>query len=119
VVTNKKNVPHAVLIRAVEPLQGIEMMLERTKKTKLDFTLTKGPGNVSKALGIATHHTGSDLSGDEIFIADDSFKVSKKDIIATARIGVDYAGEDAKLLYRFIMKGNRYVSGKKIFNVKI
>jgi DNA-3-methyladenine glycosylase len=119
VVTNKKDVPHAVLIRAVEPLQGIDDMLIRTRKKKLDFTLTKGPGNVSKALGITTHHTGNDLFADEIFIADDGFKLSKKDIIATPRIGVDYAGEDAKLLYRFIIKENKYVSGKKTKNVKI
>ncbi len=113
VVTNKKDVPHAILIRAVEPLEGIDEMLRRTRKIKLDNTLTKGPGNVSKALGITTHHTGSDLFADEIFIADDDFKINKKNIIATPRIGVDYAGEDAKLLYRFIVKGNGYVSGKK------
>lgn len=119
VVTNKKDVPHAVLIRAVEPLQGIDDMLIRTGKKKLDFTLTKGPGNVSKALGISTPHTGKDLFADEIFIADDGFKLSKKNISATPRIGVDYAGEDAKLLYRFIIKENKYVSGKKNKNVKI
>ena len=113
VVTNKKDVPHAILIRAIEPLEGIDEMLRRTRKTKLDYTLTKGPGNVSKALGITTHHTGSDLFADEIFIADDGFKINKKNIITTPRIGVDYAGEDAKLPYRFIVKGNEYVSGKK------
>ena len=113
VVTNKKDVPHAILIRAVEPLEGIDEMLRRTKKIKLDDTLTKGPGNVSKALGITAHHTGIDLFADEIFIGDDGFKINKKNIIATPRIGVDYAGEDAKLLYRFILKGNVYVSGKK------
>jgi DNA-3-methyladenine glycosylase len=119
VVTNKKDVPHAVLIRAVEPLKGIDTMLERTNKKKLDFTLTKGPGNVSRALGISKHHTGSDLLDDEIFIADDGFKLPKKDIISTPRIGVDYAGEDAKLLYRFIIQGNKYVSGKNNDNLKI
>ncbi|HLK29853.1 MAG TPA: DNA-3-methyladenine glycosylase [Puia sp.] len=113
VVTNKKDVPHAILIRAVEPLNGIDEMLKRTKKKKLDFTLTKGPGNVSKALGISTDHTGSDLQSNEIFIADDGFKVSKKNILSTPRIGVDYAGEDAKLLYRFAVKNNAFVSGKK------
>ena len=113
IVTNKRDVPHAILIRAVEPLEGIDEMLRRTRKTKLDNTLTRGPGNVSKALGITTHHTGSDLFADEIFIGDDGFKINKKNILATPRIGVDYAGEDAKLLYRFIVKGNGYVSGKK------
>jgi DNA-3-methyladenine glycosylase len=113
VVTNKKDVPHAVLIRAVDPIHGIHTMLERTGKKSADYTLTKGPGNVSKALGIHTKHTGFNLLEDEIYIATDDFVVSKKDIIATPRIGVDYAGEDAKLPYRFILKDNPYVSGKK------
>ena len=56
VVTNKQNVPDAVLIRAVEPLQGIDIMLQRTGKIKLDNTLTRGPGNVGKALGISKNH---------------------------------------------------------------
>jgi len=111
VVTNQKDLPHAVLIRALDPMQGITTMLERTGKKKLDYTLTKGPGNVSKALGIHTGHTGFSLLGDEIYIAEDDFTVAKKDIIATPRIGVDYAGEDARLPYRFILNDNPYVSG--------
>ena len=113
VVTNKKDVPHAILIRALEPLQGINTMLARTGKKKADYTLTKGPGNVSKALGISTGHTGCSLFSDEMYIASDDFAVAEKNIIATPRIGVDYAGEDAKLPYRFILKNNPYVSGKK------
>ena len=113
VVTNKKDIPHAILIRALEPVEGIDIMLQRTKKKKADFTLTRGPGNVTKALGIFTHHTGMSLMGDELFIADDGYKVIKKDILATRRIGVDYAGSDAELLYRFILKNNRYVSMMK------
>ena len=114
VVTNKKDVPHAVLIRAIDPIHGIHTMLERTGKKVADYTLTKGPGNVSKALGIYTKHTGFNLLDDDIYIASDDFVPNKKDIIATPRIGVDYAGEDAKLPYRFILKDNPYVSGKKI-----
>jgi DNA-3-methyladenine glycosylase (3mg) len=114
VVTNVADTPHAVLIRALEPLQGVETMLARTGKKVADYTLTKGPGNVSKALGIATSHTGWDLRSDELFIAADGCTPKAKDIIATPRIGVDYAGEDAKLPYRFILNGNPYVSGKKL-----
>ena len=110
VVTNKKNIPHAILIRALEPLEGIDTMLNRTRKSKLDFTLTRGPGNVSKALGLFTHHTGINLLQDEISVVDDGFKLSKKNIDMTKRIGVDYAEEDALLLYRFSVKGNKYVS---------
>jgi DNA-3-methyladenine glycosylase len=113
VVTNSKEIPHAILIRAIEPLEGVETMLVRTRKKKPDHTLTRGPGNVSKALGIFTKHTGLNLLGKEIYIAQDDFVVPKKDIIATPRIGVDYAGKDAALLYRFVLKGNPYVSGKK------
>jgi DNA-3-methyladenine glycosylase len=114
VVTNKKDVPHAVLIRALDPIHGINTMLARTGKRVADYTLTKGPGNVSKALGIYTKHTGFNLLEDEIYIASDDFVANKKDIIATPRIGVDYAGDDAKLPYRFILKDNPYVSGKKV-----
>jgi len=113
IVTNVEDTPHAVLIRAVEPMIGIDIMLERVGKQKADFTLTKGPGNVSKALGIYTHHSGLDLLQTDIFIADDGFKLKKPDIITTPRIGVDYAGDDAALPYRFIIKDNPYVSGKK------
>lgn len=113
VVTHVKDSPHAVLIRAVEPLVGIELMLQRTAKPKADFSLTKGPGNVSKALGISTQHTGLDLQEDLLFIVADDDEISQKKIIATPRIGVDYAGEDALLPYRFIVKDHPYVSGKK------
>lgn len=112
IVTNIKDVPHAILVRAVEPMEGIPAMLQRTGKKKLDYTLTRGPGNVSKALGIGTKHTGGSLLQDEIIIASDGFVPKKEDIAATPRIGVDYAGEDALLPYRFIIKGNKYVSGK-------
>lgn len=113
VVTNLTDVPHAVLVRALEPLHGIDDMLLRTGKKKVDFSLTRGPGNVSRALGINTRHTGADLTGNQLYIADDGFAVKRSDIIATPRIGVDYAGPDALLPYRFILRGNANVSGKK------
>jgi DNA-3-methyladenine glycosylase len=110
IVTNLNDMPHAVLIRAAEPIIGINTMLRRTHKKNLDNTLTSGPGNVSKALGIYTHHTGIDLKSKDFFIADDGLKVSKNNIIATPRIGVDYAAEDALLPYRFFIKGSKYVT---------
>ena len=111
VVTNNKDVPHAILIRAVEPLQGIEDMLIRTGKKKLDHTLTRGPGNVAKALGIAKLHSGINLMTDTIFIAEDDYILEEQMIGSSARIGVNYAGTDALLPYRFFIKGNEYVSG--------
>jgi len=111
VVTNKKEIPHAILIRGLEPVDGIDIMLRRTGKKKLDNTLTRGPGNLAKAMGLSTQHSGHVLSGDEIYIADDGFRPEKNAIAITTRIGVEYAAEDAKLLYRFIVEGNPYVSG--------
>ena len=112
VVCNVANTPQAVLIRALEPLFGIEDMLIRTNKKILDNTLTKGPGNVCKALGITTKHTGSSLLQEDIYIVDDGFIYDDSIIMTTPRIGIDYAGEHAQLPYRFIVKNNKYVSGK-------
>lgn len=111
VVTNKRETPHAVLVRALEPLEGIPVMLQRTGKKKPDHGLTRGPGNLSRALGLHTLHTGTSLLGEEIYIADDGWRPRRGDIIVTPRIGVDYAGEDAALPYRFYIRGNPYVSG--------
>lgn len=112
VVTNNEGTPHAILIRGAEPLQGIEHMLKRTGKLQLDATLTRGPGNVSKALGIFTKHSGYSLHSKEIFLADDGFRPGPGTLAYSPRIGVDYAAEDALLPYRLYIKGNKYVSGK-------
>nr|WP_214447792.1 DNA-3-methyladenine glycosylase [Flavihumibacter rivuli] len=112
IVTNLEDIPHAVLVRAIHPLEGIPVMLERMGKPKQDHTIGRGPGNLSKALGISTLHTGL-LLNNEIYIADDGYAVSADQLVATPRIGVDYAGEDAKLPYRFYLQGDPYVSGKK------
>ena len=89
-------------------------MLKRTGKKEPDLTLTKGPGNMSRALGISKIHSGFDLSGQELFVADDGFTYSANEIGASKRIGVDGAGEDALLPYRFYVKGNKYVSGSPV-----
>jgi DNA-3-methyladenine glycosylase len=113
VVTGKRDVPHAVLVRGLEPLEGIPVMLQRTGKDRPDHTLTRGPGNLAKAMGLQTLHTGASLMGGEVWIGDDGFRVRRGDVVATPRIGVDYAGEDAGLLYRFYIRGSPYVSGKR------
>lgn len=112
VVTNDKGIPHAILIRALEPVKGIDEMLRRTGKKKLDNTLTRGPGNLSKAMGITVANTGISLHSKELFIADDGLVLDKKSIIASPRIGVDYAGKHALWHYRFYIRGNPFVSGK-------
>ena len=111
VVTNKQNVPDAVLIRALEPIEGIPVMLERTGKPKLDNTLTKGPGNAAKALGISKNHSGLHLLGNKIFIADNNIFYADRDIGASKRIGIESAGAAAAYQYRFYVKGNKFVSG--------
>ncbi|MFI5152059.1 MAG: DNA-3-methyladenine glycosylase [Chitinophagales bacterium] len=111
VVTNKAEVPHAILVRALNPLSGIETMLKRTGKRTLDFQLTRGPGNLSKAMGLHTKYSGYSLLSDKIYIAEDDFILDPKEIVKTTRIGVDYAGRDASRKFRFIVKGNPYVSG--------
>jgi DNA-3-methyladenine glycosylase len=112
IVTNKEGTPDAVLIRGVEPIDGIDIMLKRTRKKKLDETLTRGPGNVGKAFGFHTSQCGLLLNSEELFIADDGLKLSKSMITTSPRIGVDYAGKHAELHYRFYVKGNKFVSGK-------
>lgn len=114
IVTNKKNKPDAVLIRGVEPLEGIDFMLQRCNKIKPDSSMGRGPGNVGKALGIFTAHTGTSLQTNNFFIADD--KTNNLNIMASKRIGVDYAGAHAKWLYRFFIKEHPQVS-KHIFNI--
>jgi DNA-3-methyladenine glycosylase len=110
VVTNKKNIPDAVLVRAVEPVQGVDIMLDRTGKRILDSTLTKGPGNAAKALGITKDYSGINLVKNEIYIFDDGFIVSDKLIGVSRRIGVESSGEASLLPYRFYVKGNKFVS---------
>jgi DNA-3-methyladenine glycosylase len=104
VVTNARDTPHAVLIRAIFPETGISEMLKRRHKTKADKTLSAGPGTVSQALGIQIRHTGSDLLGKTIWIEDHGFKVDPATVLNGPRVGVDYAGKDAKLPYRFRIK---------------
>lgn len=101
VVTNVRNTPHAVLIRAIQPLQGKDMILRRRGVAKADKKLCIGPGKVTQALGIDKKYNGLDLTGNKIWIEDQGIKINKKDILVGPRIGVDYAGEDAKLPYRF------------------
>ncbi len=98
VVTAEENTPHAILIRAIRPIQGIEMMLQRRKKQTPDETLTIGPGKTAAALGITCEHNGISFDTLPLLICD---APTASQIEASERIGVDYAGEDAKLLYRF------------------
>ena len=112
VVTNEKNIPHAILIRALDPVSGIEKMLERRKKKMPDHSLTKGPGSLSVAMGISVKHNHYSLLSNRLYIADDGFKVREKDMLVSPRIGVASSGDAAIYPYRFFLKGNPFVSGK-------
>jgi len=113
IVTNYKNVPHAVLVRAIKPVVGITTILERRNidpaKANINQVVSgkkkiaSGPGTVSQALGIRTEHSGLYLTGKTIWIEDKGIKINDKEIITGPRVGVDYAGDDAKLPYRFIV----------------
>ncbi len=113
VVTNKKEIPDAILIRAIEPLEGISSMLNRTGKKTLDYTLTRGPGNVAKALGINKKYSGVLLLENIISVyGDKKMILTDAEIGSSKRIGVDSAGDDSLLPYRFYLKANKFVSGQ-------
>lgn len=109
VVCNVKGKPDAVLIRGIEPVEGVNTMLQRFNKEKADSSIGRGPGNVSKALGISTQHTGLQLQSKQIWLAEDN-SPSPFNIMTSPRIGVDYAAEHAQWLYRFFMEGHPQVS---------
>lgn len=114
VVTNDIDVPDAVLLRAIEPLKGTDYMLIRTGKKVFDKTLTRGPGNVAKALGINKNFSGLQYGSTEINIYSDGLMVTEKETGTSRRIGIDGAGEDALLPYRFYIRENRFVSGRPV-----
>ncbi len=103
IVTNVEGVPDAVLIRGIIPTHGEELMLQRTTKPRLTAGMGIGPGKVSKLLGLTVADNGLSLQSDEVWLEDRHVTVEAKHIHAGPRIGVDYAGEDAKLPYRFFV----------------
>jgi DNA-3-methyladenine glycosylase len=110
VVTNRAGVADAVLIRALEPVEGIPEMILRRGNPVHHFHLTSGPGKLSRALGIDRSMNGKSLLDNEVWIEDCGNKIAPRSIVATPRIGIDYAGEDAALPWRFFLKDNRWVS---------
>ncbi|BAO55947.1 DNA-3-methyladenine glycosylase II [Nonlabens marinus S1-08] len=110
IITNTKDNADAILIRAVEPVEGIEIMQERRGK-ELDKTLTSGPGNFSKAFGLDRSHYGEDLTGNIVWIEESKeSNFRESDIIESKRIGIDYAEEDKDLPWRFYVNSSKFVS---------
>lgn len=112
VVTNDINVPEAVLIRSIWPTHGIDEILRRRGQVSLKQNTGMGPGNVSAALGIHYGQTGVDLTGDKIWIEDQGVEIPDQACLVGRRIGVDYAGNDASLPYRFQVKKPYYTEIK-------
>ena len=105
VVTNIEGVPHAVLIRAIFPTTGLDTIrARRNSGNKALQKICAGPGTVSSGLGIHYSHTGISLLDNKIWIEDKQVDIDEKQIITGPRVGVDYAGKDALLPYRFILK---------------
>ena len=108
VVANVENIPDAVLIRALEPTDGLDLMKKRRNKINLR-DLCSGPGKLAQAMNITKSHYGVDLCGDEIFIETTNIIPN---ITATKRINIDYAGDAANYLWRFVMTDSEFLSVK-------
>ncbi|MBN2301436.1 MAG: DNA-3-methyladenine glycosylase [Lentisphaerae bacterium] len=110
VVTNRDGIPHAILVRAIEPDRGVDIMLRRRNRNSVSPSLTAGPACLTQALGITTAHNGINLAGKIIWIEDLGIKLRKKYIIAGPRVGVSYAGKDAALPWRFKIRNSNWTS---------
>lgn len=113
IVSSVEDEPHAVLVRAVEPLIGSDIMELRRNMPASKPAISSGPGSAAKALGIDRSFNKKDLTENEIWIEDHGIRYSPETIVAGPRIGVAYAQEDALLPWRFYVKGNKYVSKPK------
>jgi len=102
IVTNHQDIPHAILIRGIIPITGLENIKKRIHTDRIP--LMNGPGKLTRALGINTTHDKTPLDGNLIWLEDQNIKVSDNQIYTGPRIGVDYAGEDALLPWRFLAK---------------
>lgn len=102
IVTGEKEIPHAVLIRAVYPTVGLDIIKSRRKNIPFHL-LANGPGKLTTCLDLDIKHNGISLQGDEVWLEDHKLTGFETEIITGKRIGIDYAGADALLPYRFIL----------------
>ena len=113
IVTNLADIPHAVLIRALQPMCGLEIMLQRRSKSQLARNVAGGPGLLTQALGISLQHNGLQLTGPTVWVEDRGVRICESRIISSARVGVDYAGEDAQKPWRFRIRDCPWTSPAK------
>ncbi|SDM57683.1 DNA-3-methyladenine glycosylase [Daejeonella rubra] len=110
IVTGEEGSSHAILIRAIEPHTGLDVMRARRNIFNKDQRLCQGPGALTKALGLNKTHNGFDLQGDIIWLSDCENSFRNDQIIASARIGMNFEGPYKLMPWRFYIKGNPYVS---------
>jgi len=110
IVTSVEGRPQAILIRAVNPTIGLDIMQYRRNMAVIKPTITMGPGSVAKALGVSRKINGISLQSDTLWLEDQGLSFTDDEVAVVPRVGVDYAGDDALLPYRFYVKGNKYVS---------
>ena len=114
ITTNDAAHPDAVLIRAIEPLQGQDVMLRRRGLPQLARNLTAGPGVLSQALGLTPALSGELLTGPQIWLEDAGEVVAEENTIASSRVGLDYAGPEAVALpWRFRIADSKWTSPAK------
>lgn len=115
VVTGPGNSAHAILIRALEPLEGIDIMLERRKMHKVEPKITKGPGALSMAMGFDRSMSGQSLvtSNSLFYIEDRNIQCTEDKIATGPRIGCERAGVSASWPWRYYVRNHPNVSAKK------
>ena len=115
IVTGPEGMANAVLIRAIAPEEGLDMMLKRRNMSKLEPRLTAGPGVAAAALGITTQYTGLRIvdSNNLIWVEASGNKVTESQMVASPRVGVGYAEECALWNWRFRIKGSKWTSKAK------
>ena len=114
VVTQEADIAEAVLLRAAEPLKGVESMRKRRPKAKRDFDLMNGPGKICAALDIDRVLDGEPLDGDRLFITGGDTRIDESEIAISPRVGVEGAVEAAHWPLRFYLRGNRFVSAYRL-----
>lgn len=114
VVTGAENEAHAVLVRAVQPIEGTAIMMQRRNFKASSYNLSSGPGKLCKAMGIEMEHNNLDLfESNEIWIEDHQICIKPSEILSSPRVGVDYAEECALWPWRFRIKNNPWTSPAK------
>ena len=112
VITGPEGLPHAVLLRAIEPVENIPAMLERRNMTSVKKNLSGGPGLLSQALGLHKDHDTSDLTKQKVVWIEEGETIAEENIVQTTRIGIETAKEAVDYPYRFYIKDNPWVSRK-------